>query len=109
MTDHVSIKWLNSACLGSTGTRKPVSMKHAAEKMIETFESLHGWITEWIGCEKSHIAFVDSTSAACDAVISALDFDCERYIYTSSAHPTIRRSIHSAVHACRRLQRRTPV
>lgn len=109
MTDNISIKWLNSACLGSNGIGEPRSMKNAAEKIIETFESLRSWVTQWTGYVKSQVAFADSTTAACDAAISALNFDCELYIYTSSAHPTIRQSIRNAAHTCGRFRARSPI
>ncbi len=84
-------------------------MENAPGKIIETFKSLRCWVTQWTGYVNKQVAFVESTTAACDAALSALDAGCELYMYTSSAHPTIRQSLRNAAHSSGRLRSTPPV
>lgn len=91
------MKWLNSSCLGigSTKPEQEESKSNISNEIVDIFIKLENWVIEWTGYENGVVGFVESTTAACDAVLMALSDDSQIFIHTSSAHPTIQHSIRN--------------
>lgn len=95
--------WLNAACIGRVPTEAGRYPDSAGASLVDSFDLLREWTQHWLQSAQNTMVFLESTTAACDVALLALLGGVQTIVHTSSAHPTIRASVHSMTEIAARL------